>query len=73
MRIEHKLYDVLNSNTTLTVTGIAEHLGASEETVLALLRRERVPVYVKAGALWVRGRQPSRPAPGWLATEKADR
>jgi len=62
---------VLRSYSVVTVAGLADRLGIAEETVLRLCREDRIPVYVRAGSLWVRGRKPSRPAPAeWLASEK---
>ncbi len=64
--LESRLRDILRDNTSVTVEAVALRIGTNEETAVALLRKERAPMYVKAGALWVRGRKPRRPAPGWM-------
>jgi hypothetical protein len=57
------LRNFLHDNTTITVSAISLRLDASEESVLALLRQERIPVYTRAGGLWVNGRKPRPPRP----------
>ncbi len=71
MNVRDRLQEVLGECTTLTVHGLADRLTVNEETAAKLLREERVPMFVRAGILWVRGRKPRRPAPPWMKEEKA--
>lgn len=64
-----RVRDILRDNVAVSVSALASRLSVGEETVVRLLRQERAPMYMKAGALWARGRKLASP-PTW---KKADR